>query len=219
MANDTNSVDALLQAAQFLEAANDGDDAQSKGRYKRPPSYCRSTHNILEKNRRAQLRDCLEVLRENVPFSDKMTTLSLLQSARRYIVILKRQKDEQDVCKQQLLKQNDSLSHRLVELGGPVCVTTSNQHLVEPLQEVFVEAMEPGPKRIHLEPTAILEECETEVIIDVDSNVSDCEESGSCSGSDGGISNNSIKWPMQEVVITTSSNPEDDQNVEILTVS
>jgi hypothetical protein len=24
MANDTNSVDALLQAAQFLEAANDG---------------------------------------------------------------------------------------------------------------------------------------------------------------------------------------------------
>ena len=25
MANDTNSVDALLQAAQFLEAANDGE--------------------------------------------------------------------------------------------------------------------------------------------------------------------------------------------------
>ena len=34
------------------------------------------------------MRDCLELLRENIPFSDKMTTLSLLQSARRYIVVM-----------------------------------------------------------------------------------------------------------------------------------
>ena len=82
-----------------------------------------------------------------------------------------------------------------------------------------MEAVVPPPKRIQLEQTAILEECETEVIIDVDSNISDGEESGSCSGSDGGITNNSIKWPLQEVVVTTSTTAEEDQNEEILTVS
>ena len=37
--------------------------------------------------RRAQLRDCLEVLRQHVPFPDKLTTLALLQSARKYIEV------------------------------------------------------------------------------------------------------------------------------------
>ena len=72
----------------------------------------RTTHNLLEKNRlvrvegvaggisaavltltflfscrRAQLRDCLEVLRQHVPFPDKLTTLALLQSAKKYIEV------------------------------------------------------------------------------------------------------------------------------------
>ncbi len=37
--------------------------------------------------RRAQLRDCLEVLRQHVPFPDKLTTLALLQSAKKYIEV------------------------------------------------------------------------------------------------------------------------------------
>lgn len=37
--------------------------------------------------RRAQLRDCLEVLRQHVPLPDKLTTLALLQSARKYIEV------------------------------------------------------------------------------------------------------------------------------------
>ena len=37
--------------------------------------------------RRAQLRDCLEVLRQHVPLPDKLTTLALLQSAKKYIEV------------------------------------------------------------------------------------------------------------------------------------
>ena len=37
MANDTNSVDALLQAAQFLEAANDGESGVGTKGYGRFP--------------------------------------------------------------------------------------------------------------------------------------------------------------------------------------
>lgn len=214
MANET-SVDALLQAAQFLEAASDDDPQRKRQNLKRQAQNygnSRSTHNALEKNRRAQLRDCLELLRENVPFSDKMTTLSLLQSARRYIVILKRQSQEQDLCKRQLIEQNEELVHRLLELGAPVNVAPPAQHAQsgaagEPVEEVCVESTEEGtgtdmpqPKRTHL----LEAECETEVIIDVDSNNSDLEDSSSCSGSDGGISSTTIKWPVQEVVVTTS---------------
>ena len=37
--------------------------------------------------RRAQLRDCLEVLRQHVLLPDKLTTLALLQSAKKYIEV------------------------------------------------------------------------------------------------------------------------------------
>ena len=120
------------------------------------------------------------------------------------------------MCKQQLTEQNEELVHRLLELGAPVNITPPPQHsqenaVAEPAQEVCVESTDedasvetPQPKRVHLEPTILEAECETEVIIDVDSNSSDLEDSSSCSGSDGGISSTSIKWSVQEVVVTTS---------------
>ena len=46
------------------------------------PTFCTFFHC-----RRAQLRDCLEVLRQHVPLPDKLTTLALLQSARKYIEV------------------------------------------------------------------------------------------------------------------------------------
>ena len=42
----------------------------------------------LSLHRRAQLRDCLEVLRQHVPLPDKLTTLALLQSAKKYIEVI-----------------------------------------------------------------------------------------------------------------------------------
>ncbi len=53
-------------------------------------SSSRSTHNELEKNRRAHLRNCLEKLKDMVPVgtdSTRHTTLGLLNKAKHYIKV------------------------------------------------------------------------------------------------------------------------------------
>ena len=50
----------------------------------------RSTHNELEKNRRAHLRNCLEKLKDIVPVggdSSRHTTLGLLNKAKHFIKV------------------------------------------------------------------------------------------------------------------------------------
>ena len=50
----------------------------------------RSTHNELEKNRRAHLRNCLEKLKDIVPLgadSSRHTTLGLLNKAKHFIKV------------------------------------------------------------------------------------------------------------------------------------
>ena len=52
--------------------------------------YFRSTHNELEKNRRAHLRHCLEKLKDIVPVgadSSRHTTLGLLNKAKHFIKV------------------------------------------------------------------------------------------------------------------------------------
>ena len=52
----------------------------------------RSTHNELEKNRRAHLRHCLEKLKDIVPVgadSSRHTTLGLLNKAKHFIKVCK----------------------------------------------------------------------------------------------------------------------------------
>ena len=53
-------------------------------------NYFRSTHNELEKNRRAHLRNCLEKLKDIVPVggdSSRHTTLGLLNKAKHFIKV------------------------------------------------------------------------------------------------------------------------------------
>lgn len=54
---------------------------------------CSAAHNVMEKNRRAYLRWCMEMLRSELPLSDgqRCTTLSILAKARRYIEALERE--------------------------------------------------------------------------------------------------------------------------------
>lgn len=49
----------------------------------------REVHNKLEKNRRAHLRECFEVLRKQLPAVDdkKLSNLGILKSALRYIQV------------------------------------------------------------------------------------------------------------------------------------
>jgi len=76
----------------------------------------RSTHNELEKNRRAHLRSCLERLREEVPpggDASRHTTLGLLTRARDYIRALE-EKDRMNYrYREQLAREQRLLLERL----------------------------------------------------------------------------------------------------------
>ncbi|PNI18086.1 MXD3 isoform 9 [Pan troglodytes] len=101
-----SNIQVLLQAAEFLERrereAEHGyaslcphrSPGPTHRRKKRPPQAPgaqdsgRSVHNELEKRRRAQLKRCLERLKQQMPLGAdcaRYTTLSLLRRARMHI--------------------------------------------------------------------------------------------------------------------------------------
>ncbi|CAK9252632.1 unnamed protein product, partial [Sphagnum jensenii] len=94
------SIAALIQAAEYLDRrereAEHGyastlplphDLSRRRPKSKKSQGN-RTTHNELEKNRRAHLRNCLEKLKEMVPLgpeSSRHTTLGLLTKAKAFI--------------------------------------------------------------------------------------------------------------------------------------
>ncbi|XP_062503924.1 max dimerization protein 1-like isoform X2 [Corticium candelabrum] len=87
------SLALLLEAVRVVEENKNGSlphDARAKRKENKRSNSYRSTHNQLEKNRRAHLKHLLDHLRATVPAKGEMkqTTLNLLQSARCYIKTL-----------------------------------------------------------------------------------------------------------------------------------
>lgn len=78
----------------------------------------REVHNILEKNRRAHLKECFETLKKNVPNVDekKTSNLSVLRSALRYIQTLKRKEKEYEHEMERLAREKIATQQRLAEL-------------------------------------------------------------------------------------------------------
>ncbi|KAK7793812.1 hypothetical protein R5R35_014318 [Gryllus longicercus] len=130
------SIAALLQAAEYLERrereAEHGyavslplpDDLRSVIT-KRPKTKksqgSRTTHNELEKNRRAHLRNCLEKLKEMVPLgpeASRHTTLGLLTKAKRFIKNLEERERKHAVHKENLHRDNRYLRRRLEQLSA-----------------------------------------------------------------------------------------------------
>lgn len=127
------SIAALLQAAEYLERrereAEHGyastmpipDDMRTVT--KRPKTKksqgSRTTHNELEKNRRAHLRNCLEKLKVLVPLgpeTSRHTTLGLLTKAKRFIKSLEERERKHAVHKEQLSREQRFLRRRLEQL-------------------------------------------------------------------------------------------------------
>ncbi|KAH9489688.1 Max dimerization protein 1 [Bulinus truncatus] len=127
-----HSIEQLLQAADFIERrdreAEHGyastlpmpDELNynsSKRRSKSKKSQSnRSTHNELEKNRRAHLRHCLERLKDLVPLgvdSSRHTTLGLLTKARTFIKNLEEKERKAILLRDQLERENRHLRRRL----------------------------------------------------------------------------------------------------------
>ncbi|XP_053422372.1 max dimerization protein 3 [Nycticebus coucang] len=137
----TSNIQVLLQAAEFLERrereAEHGYASlcphRSPGpihrRKKRPlqtPDALdsgRSVHNELEKRRRAQLKRCLERLKQQMPLGTdcaRYTTLSLLRRARMHIQKLEEQEQRAQQLKEKLRGEQQSLQQQLEQLQGPV---------------------------------------------------------------------------------------------------
>jgi len=125
------SIAALIQAAEYLERrereAEHGyasslplphDLSRRRPKSKKSQGN-RTTHNELEKNRRAHLRNCLEKLKEMVPLgpeSSRHTTLGLLTKAKGFIKNLEEKERKHQSAKEQLLREQRYLRRRLDQL-------------------------------------------------------------------------------------------------------
>ncbi|CAH1168816.1 unnamed protein product [Phyllotreta striolata] len=129
-----NSIETLLEAAEYIarreREAEHGyastlrfpDDLRSVS--KRPKTKKsqgnRTSHNELEKNRRAHLRNCLEKLKDIVPLgpeASRHTTLGLLTKAKRFIKNLEDKERKHSVYKEQLCREQRFLRRRLEQLS------------------------------------------------------------------------------------------------------
>ncbi|KAM6408647.1 max dimerization protein 3 [Rhynochetos jubatus] len=132
------SIQVLLQAAEFLERrergaagaryppgraeAEHGYASLCPARSRRAVGSGRSVHNALEKHRRAQLRCCLERLKQQVPVGaglPRPTTLSLLHRARLHIQRLEEEELRARRAKDRLRNRQRSLRRRLERLLSP----------------------------------------------------------------------------------------------------
>lgn len=131
------SIAQLLQAAEYIERRereaehgyastlpmpdeyNSYSSSKRRSKSKRTQGN-RSTHNELEKNRRAHLRHCLERLKDLVPLgvdSSRHTTLGLLTKARSFIKNLEEKERKAMLLRDQLECENRHLRCRLQELN------------------------------------------------------------------------------------------------------
>ncbi|XP_041443360.1 MAX dimerization protein 4 L homeolog isoform X2 [Xenopus laevis] len=116
----------------------------------------RSSHNELEKHRRAKLRLYLEQLKQLVPLgpdSNRHTTLSLLKRAKMHIKKLEEQDRKALNVKEQLQREHRYLKRRLEQLSihGMERMRTDSMGSIistDSEQEVDIESMEFTPGEI-----------------------------------------------------------------------
>ncbi|KAE8628929.1 hypothetical protein XENTR_v10000291 [Xenopus tropicalis] len=168
-----NSLLILLEAAEYLERRDreaehgyasvlpfDSDYSMKKTKaassLSRKSQNNRSSHNELEKHRRAKLRLYLEQLKQLVPLgpdSNRHTTLSLLKRAKMHIKKLEEQDRKALNVKEQLQREHRYLKRRLEQLSvhGMERMRTDSMGSIistDSEQEVDIEGMEFTPGEI-----------------------------------------------------------------------
>ncbi|XP_070760552.1 max dimerization protein 1 [Enoplosus armatus] len=129
-------VQMLIEAAEYLDrrereaehgyasmppfiSSRERESLKRKSKSKKNTSS-RSTHNEMEKNRRAHLRLCLERLKSLVPLgpdANRHTTLSLLMKAKDHIKRLEESDRRAQHTVEQLQREQRHLRRRLEQLG------------------------------------------------------------------------------------------------------
>ncbi|KAM9266265.1 LOW QUALITY PROTEIN: max dimerization protein 1 [Morus bassanus] len=114
------SAEAEHGYASLLPGGKDGEGLRRRAKARRSGGGSRSTHNEMEKNRRAHLRLCLEKLKGLVPLgpeASRHTTLSLLTKAKLHIKKLE-DYDRKAVHQiEQLQREQRHLKRQLEKLG------------------------------------------------------------------------------------------------------
>ncbi|XP_026740618.1 max-binding protein MNT-like isoform X1 [Trichoplusia ni] len=93
-----------------------------------PRAGTREVHNKLEKNRRAHLKECFELLKRQLPATpdDKKTSnLSILGSAIRYIQVLRRKERDCEHEMERLAREKIAAQQRLSALKREISVRTT----------------------------------------------------------------------------------------------
>lgn len=107
-------------------AASSNRKQQQQHQKMKKSSGNRTTHNELEKNRRAHLRNCLERLKDMVPLgadAARHTTLGLLTKAKRYIKNLEDRDRKQLHQRDSLSREQRYLKRRLEQLTYSVALS------------------------------------------------------------------------------------------------
>ncbi|KAM6356889.1 max dimerization protein 3 isoform 2-T2 [Alca torda] len=115
------SIQVLLQAAEFLERRERG-AAGARYPTEAEHGYASRSRRVAGSVRRAQLRYCLERLKQQVPVGTgpaRSTTLSLLHRARLHIQRLEEQELKARRAKDRLRNRQRSLQQRLEMLLSP----------------------------------------------------------------------------------------------------
>ena len=110
---------ARHQAASSLpsRSARERQENLSKEEIKRTSSSTREVHNRLEKNRRAHLKMCFDELAIECNLDPKKTSnLTVIRSAYKYTMTLKRKERENERSMASLVKQKIALQQRLEEM-------------------------------------------------------------------------------------------------------
>ena len=116
------NIELLLQAARYVEKHSDHDYCINEERNvssgDRAPqkSKLRFYHNELERKRRADLRENLDILRQMVPADEKekrLSTVRLLNKASSYIHLLKKKTKIIDIESQKLQTELDCLQEEI----------------------------------------------------------------------------------------------------------
>lgn len=218
------SIAALLQAAEYIERrereAEHGyastmpipDDMRTIT--KRPKTKksqgSRTTHNELEKNRRAHLRTCLEKLKGMVPLgpeTSRHTTLGLLTKAKRFIKSLEASERKQVSYKDQLSREQRFLRRRLEQLMNSTA-DLPGLHALHGLHVLSTSA-----------PTDSVAADASAAMLSKRRSISECSlgtastsSSGSSSNSDRSAGSPSISESDEVDVIGYTSNQSDDSD-------
>merc|ERR1712071_741047 len=112
--------DALSNVSGSQSSSSSSTSSSRSSKVNKKTQGSRSTHNELEKNRRAQLRTCLEKLKDLVPLgpeSARHTTLGLLTRAKHFIKTLEERDRRHVQHKDQLNREQRFLRRKMEQLS------------------------------------------------------------------------------------------------------